>query len=253
MDVPAARAADAEVTEPKEVTGPRRLRADAARNRQRLIDAAAEVFAARGMDATLDDIAHHAGVNVATAYRHFANKHELAREFLRQCIERSAAVAEEAAADPDPWAGLTSFLERSLDLIASNHALFDVLTRAYDGEHFVEMLDRTDPPLKRLLARAKAAGVVRPEIEATDFAPILEMLSSLTGSDISGQPYLPHRYIGLVLAGLRPGAEPLTGEPPARERLRQAVASKADLLRRQRRGCGTDNARGADNARLIDC
>ena len=77
---------------------PRRLRADAARNRQRLIDAAAEVFAARGLDATLDDIARHAGVNVATAYRHFANKHELAHEFLGQCIDRATAVGEEAAA-----------------------------------------------------------------------------------------------------------------------------------------------------------
>ena len=62
---------------------PRRLRADAARNRQRLIDAAEEVFAARGLDATLDDIARHAGVNVATAYRHFDSKHELARAFLQ--------------------------------------------------------------------------------------------------------------------------------------------------------------------------
>ena len=241
MTIPAARAADAEVI------GPRRLRADAARNRQRLIDAAAEVFAARGMDATLDDIARHAGVNVATAYRHFANKHELAREFLRQCIDRAAAVAEEAAADPDPWAGLTSFLERSLEMIASNRALFQVLTRAYDGEHFVEMLDRTDPPLERLLARAREAGVVRAEIEVTDFAPILEMLASITGADITGAPFLPHRYIGLVLAGLRPGAQPLTGEPPVREQLRQAVAGNGDILRRQRRGYSTGNER------LIDC
>src|ERR1700733_16320148 len=95
------------------VGGPRRLRADAVRNRQRLIDAAAEVFAARGLDATLDDIARHAGVNVATAYRHFANKHELAREFLRQCVDRAVAMAEQTAAEPDPWTGLTLFLQRS--------------------------------------------------------------------------------------------------------------------------------------------
>jgi AcrR family transcriptional regulator len=243
MTISAARAADAEVTGVDvpvvdvpvvdvpvvdvpvvDVTAPRRLRADAARNRQRLIDAAAEVFAARGMDATLDDIAQHAGVNVATAYRHFANKHELAREFLRQCIDRAAAVAEEAAAGPDPWAGLTSFLERSLEMITSNRALFDVLTRAYDGEHFIEMFDRTDPPLERLLARAKEEGVVRADIEVTDFAPILEMLGSITGSDLTGAPFLPHRYIDLVLAGLRPGPGPLTGQPPARDQLRRAVA-----------------------------
>jgi AcrR family transcriptional regulator len=206
---------------------PRRLRADAARNRQRLIGAAAEVFAARGLDATLDDIARHAGVNVATAYRHFANKHELAREFLRQCIDRAVADAEEAAARPDPWAGLTLFLERSLEKIASNRALVDVLTRAYGGEHFTELLRRTSPPLERLLARGRAAGVVRADVAATDFAPILEMLSAITGRGAPGPPHLPHRYIGLILAGLRPAGEPLPGEPPTQERLQRAAVGKA--------------------------
>jgi AcrR family transcriptional regulator len=208
-------------------TGPRRLRADAARNRQRLVDAAAEVFAARGLDATLDDIAAHAGVNVATAYRHFANKHELAREFLRQCIDRAVAIAEEAAADPDPWRGLSRFLERSLEMTTSNRAFVDVLTRAYDGEYIGELLDRTGPPLERMLARGRQAGAVRADIVATDFPAILEMLSAITGLDDPGEPYLPHRYIGLVLAGLRPGQQPLPGEAPTAERLRRAAATVA--------------------------
>ena len=202
--------------------GPHR-RADAARNHQRLIDAAAEVFAARGLDATLDDIARHAGVNVATAYRHFANKHELAKEFLRQCVDKAVAIAEEAAAEPDPWAGLTQFLERSLEMIASNRALVDVLKRAYGSEHFTEMLERTSRPLEQLLGRGREAGVVRPDVAATDLAPILEMLSAITGLDGAA---LPHRYIALVLAGLAPSSEPLPGEPPTQERLRHAAAAK---------------------------
>jgi AcrR family transcriptional regulator len=208
-----------------DVSGTRRLRADAVRNRQRLIDAAAEVFAARGLDATLDDIARHAGVNVATAYRHFANKHELAHEFLRQCVDRAVAAAEEAAAVPDPWAGLTLFLERSLDMIASNRALVDVLTRAYGAEHFAEMLQRSWVPLEQLLARARAAGVVRDDVAVTDFPPILEMLNSVTGH---GLPTLPYRYIGLILAGLRPSPDPLPGEPISKERLLEIVAAKGD-------------------------
>ena len=206
------------------VGGPRRLRADAARNRQKLIDAAAEVFAARGLDATLDDIARHAGVNVATAYRHFANKHELAREFLRQCVDRAVAIAEDAAAQPDPWAGLTQFLQQTLELISSNRALVDVLKREYGAEQFNDLLDRTTAALERLLARAREAGVVRADVAATDFAPILEMLSAITGL---GVPGLPHRYIGLILAGLRPGQDRLPADPPTRERLRQAAAAKA--------------------------
>jgi AcrR family transcriptional regulator len=205
------------------VGGTRRLRADAARNRQRLIDAAAEVFAARGFDATLDDIARDAGVNVATAYRHFANKHELAREFLQQCVDRAVAVAEEAAAEPDPWVGVTRFLELSLEMIASNRALVDVLTRAYGADHFAELLRRSSGPLEQLLARGRAAGAVRADAGVTDFAPILEMLSAITGV---GVPGLPHRYIGLVLAGLRPSPESLPGRPPTEELLRQVAAGK---------------------------
>jgi AcrR family transcriptional regulator len=215
---------------------PRRQRADAARNRQRLIDAAAEVFAARGLDATLDDIARHAGVNVATAYRHFANKHELAREFLWQCIDRAAVIAEEAAAEPDPWRGLTQFLERSLEMVASNRALVDVLTGVYEGEQFAELLKRTSPPLERMLARGREAGVVRADIAATDFPVILEMLSSITGFGVPGEPYLPHRYIGLVLAGLRPGQQPLPDQPPTEERLRRAAATVAATKARGLRG-----------------
>ena len=209
-----------------DVGGARRLRADAARNHQRLIDAAAEVFAARGLDATLDDIARHAGVNVATAYRHFANKHELAREFLRQCVDQAVAIAEQAAAEADPWAGLTHFLERSLELIAHNRALVDVLKREYGAEQFAELLERTTAALEQLLARARAAGVVRADVAATDFPPILEMLAAITGLGIPGVPAVPHRYIGLVLAGLRPSPEPLPGEPPSEERLRHVAAAK---------------------------
>src|SRR6201992_2054692 len=100
-----------------DVGGTRRLRAAAARDRQRLIDAAAEVFAARGLDAALDDIARHDRVGVSTAYRHFANKHELAHEFLAQCVDKAVAIAEEAAAERDPWIGLTRLLGRARDMI----------------------------------------------------------------------------------------------------------------------------------------
>ena len=210
-----------------DVTAPRRLRADAARNRERLLDAAAEVFAARGLDATLDEIARHAGVNVATAYRHFASKQELAREFRRQCVDRAVAITEEAQAQPDPWAGVVLFLQRTLDEIAANRVMVDVLTRAYDGEQFAELLQRTSPPLEQLLERGRRAGVVRADITATDFAPILTMLSSVSGPGGSGLPDLPHRYIALILAGLRPGGAPLPGEPPTHERLIRAAAVKA--------------------------
>src|SRR3954467_1190217 len=102
---------------------PRRLRADAARNRQALMDAAYRLFTTRGLSVTLDDIAAEAGVNVATAYRHFANKHELAQAFLEQITQDAIAIAEQAAAAADPWQGLTDFFTRTLGLMVANRGL----------------------------------------------------------------------------------------------------------------------------------
>jgi AcrR family transcriptional regulator len=89
------------------------LRKDAAINRERLLVAARELFASRGLDVTLNDIAHHAGVGVGTAYRRFANKEEVIDALFEEGLQGIAALANEALAQPDAWAGLGLFLERS--------------------------------------------------------------------------------------------------------------------------------------------
>jgi hypothetical protein len=109
-----------------------------------------------------------------------------------------------------------------------------VLKHAYGTEHFAELLQRTTAALERLLARAREAGVVRADVAATDFGPILDMLSAVTGlggpglgsTGLGGAPGLPHRYIGLILAGLRPSQDPLPGQPPTEARLRQVAAAR---------------------------
>jgi AcrR family transcriptional regulator len=213
---------------------PRRMRADAARNRQRLVDAAEQVFAARGLDATLDDIARHAGVNVATAYRHFANKHELATAFLQHTLDQAAAIAAEAAAAEDPWAGLTQFLEQALQAMAANRGLVDVLTRAYGTDWFGDRLnDLITGPIQRLVTRGQQAGVVRSDVAAADFAVILPMLSSVTDLAAPGASQLARRYLSLVLAGLRPADTPLEGRPPTDAELRAAIADRPEPPRRR--------------------
>lgn len=213
---------------------PRRLRADAARNRQRLINAAAEVFATRGLDATLDDIAAHAGVNIATAYRHFANKHELAAAFLEDTLGRAGAMAEQAAAAEDPWAGLAQFLKQALELMSANRGLVDVLTRAYATEEIDDHLhDLITGPVRRLIVRAQQAGVVRPDADATDIAVLLPMLSSAT-EVAPGTPQAADRYLSLVLAGLRPADTPLDGRPPTDAELRVVIESRPGHPRQAR-------------------
>jgi AcrR family transcriptional regulator len=215
--------------EPSAGTEPRRLRADAARNRQRLIDAAEEVFAAEGLDATLDDIARHAGVNVATAYRHFANKHELARAYLQQNLDRATAMAEAAAAVEDPLAGLAQFLGQALDLLAANRGFVEVLTNAYGAEWFRDQLhELITGPIRQLVVRGQQAGVVRPDVDGTDFAVLLPMLASVSDRGVVAcVPEPTRRYLALVLAGLRPDGTPLPGRPPTDAELRAAFADKA--------------------------
>ena len=107
---------------------PRPLRRDAARNRALLLDAAREVFAARGLEATLDEIAHHAGVGVGTAYRHFANKQELAAAIFKDDFEQLVESARAALDVDDPWQALAGFIETTQQLVTG-----DVRLRFFKG------------------------------------------------------------------------------------------------------------------------
>src|SRR3954454_13168984 len=97
-------------------TTTRALRRDAALNRERLLAAARELFAEQGLNVTLNDIAHHAGVGVGTAYRRFANKEAVIDALFEEELQKVAGVANEALTDPDAWSGLVTFLERSLHM-----------------------------------------------------------------------------------------------------------------------------------------
>src|SRR3954469_14505841 len=89
----------------------RPLRADAERNRSRVLDAAAELFAAKGLAVGLDEIARHAGVGVGTAYRRFPDKRKLIEELFEDRVAGMVALAERALAADDAWGGLAGFIE----------------------------------------------------------------------------------------------------------------------------------------------
>src|SRR3954471_16312187 len=115
----------------------RPLRKDAELNRERLLAAARELFARRGLEVTLNDIAHHAGVGVGTAYRRFANKEEVIDALFEQRLDQVAAVAVEAVEDPDAWRGLTTFLERSLQMQLEDRGLTQLLNNPQLRPHRV--------------------------------------------------------------------------------------------------------------------
>ncbi|HYB29593.1 MAG TPA: TetR/AcrR family transcriptional regulator [Solirubrobacteraceae bacterium] len=188
-----------------ECRGDRSLRKDAELNRQRLLAAAAEVFAQQGLGATLHDVAAHAGVGVGTAYRNFANKGELIDEFFRERIDEVVAHAKNALQIPDAWQGLTTFLEHSLRMQYENRGLKDMLTNPHLGPARAdESPDRIAPLIDALISRAKSQGILRPDFESSDLILIQVALAALMDSNVRRvQPDLYRRYLTMFLDGIR--------------------------------------------------
>ena len=186
----------------------RPMRKDAARNRALLIASAREVFARRGLDVSLDDIARQAGVGVGTAYRHFGNKYELAEAIMHESVDAVVAAAERELEADDAWDGLVGFLESVLELQTRDRGLREVLMGAHAAKAG-EVQDRLVAPVARLLARAQEAGQVRADAESSDLGAVLMMLCHVAdlGGDVA--PGLWRRYAPTLLSGLRPGGPPL--------------------------------------------
>src|SRR3954454_18701814 len=110
------------------------LRADAERNRRRILDAAAELFAEKGLSVGLDEIAHHAGVGVGTAYRRFASKDELSDALFEQELAEIIEIADEAAAHEDPWEGLVFWMTRIIEKQVADRGLKAVMTSTSRGK-----------------------------------------------------------------------------------------------------------------------
>jgi AcrR family transcriptional regulator len=181
------------------------LRADAERNRQRLLAAAKELFAARGLDVTLDDVARHAGVGTGTAYRRFPNKDALIDALMVDRIGELAQIARDSLEEADPWLALTGYFERALALQAADRGLKDVLFSSGRGrERSVQARQQIAPVVTKLVRRAQEAGAVRGDFAVSDVPLINFMLNTLVdfGRDI--EPDLYKRYLAIVLDGLRP-------------------------------------------------
>ncbi len=200
--------------------GPRPMRKDAARNRELLIAAGRDVFAKRGLDASLDDIARQAGVGVGTAYRHFANKFDLAEAIMGEAIAEVVAAAHAAADVADPWPALVGFFETVLEIQTKDRGLREVLMgmgnpHKKDGVH-----DLLEPPIRAMLARAQESGAVRPEVVTSDLGCIVAMLCEISDFGADTAPHLWRRYFDVLLAGLRPGGPQLPGIPLTEQQFR---------------------------------
>lgn len=146
------------------------MRKDAERNRRRLLTAACEVFRDRGLAATLNDVAHHAGLGVGTAYRHFANKEELIDALFDDMVETIDGYVQEAAAQPDAWFGLVRALEKTCEVQAFDRGLREVMLGTGRGaERQNRMRERVAPTVDVIVARAKAQGMLRADVVPPTF------------------------------------------------------------------------------------
>jgi len=179
------------------------LRADARRNRKRVLDAARRCMAREGLDAQIEEIARTAGVGIGTVYRHFPTKEHLVEALATARFERLAELAREALERDEPWAGFEQFMRTSAAIQSDDRALSEVLTsRPETMARAAESVDILGL-VSELMGRGQAAGVIRADADPRD---VPMWMCALAGAHRN--PYThPERYIGIVLDGLRaPGA-----------------------------------------------
>jgi AcrR family transcriptional regulator len=180
----------------------RPLRADARRNRQKLVTAARDTFAADGTSAPLEQIAERAGVGIGTLYRHFPTRQALYEAVYLDEVEAMAEAAD-GLVDAEPGEALRRWLRQYLGFAATKRALTEALLEAAPES---DVLSSCRTLLmgagNSLVERAQAAGAVRSD---TDFADIGRIVSGIAVSPAADQEQ-KERMLGIVLDGLRPAA-----------------------------------------------
>jgi AcrR family transcriptional regulator len=185
-----------------------RKRADARRNEQALVDAAATVFVASGVDAPVRDIAAAAGVGMGTIYRHFPTRADLVIAVYRHQVDACAEAGPALLADSGtPHEALTRWVGLFVDFLITKHGLAAALS---DSARFEPLhayfLDRLVPVCAQLLGAAAAAGEIRPDMDAFE---LLFAIGNLCVGVDGDSRYDARRMVGLLIAGLRqPGGNP---------------------------------------------
>ena len=195
---------------------PKRVRRDAELNREKILQAARELFAEHGLDATLNDVAHRAGVGVGTVYRHFRNRDDLVEALFEENLGRLRNAGLEALTVDDPWAGFVQFMEASVALMAADRGLLAMVTSGTSRDRHVPSIDQgLFSIVTRLVERAQAAGTLRADFRATDIPVFHVMLGA--GADFvdAAVPLAWRRHLVLVLDGLRSDPDPNSPLPNA--------------------------------------
>ncbi|MFI2434279.1 TetR/AcrR family transcriptional regulator [Streptomyces sp. NPDC018693] len=201
-----------------------RPRADALRNRERIVTAARELFVEHGPDVPLDDIARRAGVGNATVYRNFPDRDALVREVVCSVMDRTSRAAEDALTETgDAFGALERFVHTAADERIS--ALCPMISSTFDQAHpdLEAARDRAERLIARVMDRAKAAGQLRADVGVFDVVLAVAQLSRPpVGTQCVNADRFVHRHLQLFLDGLR---------APARSELPGTAMTVEDLRR----------------------
>lgn len=182
----------------------RGLRADARRNRQRLLDVAVRAFSERGTDASLEAIAKEAGVGIGTLYRHFPTREALLEAAYRNEVARVCDSVEELLAQYPPDQAMRVWMDRFIDYLATKQGMADALKAVIasgDSDPFAESLDRISTAISTLLEAGAEAGVLRSDVDPLDVGFSLGGILLITTD--KGLRDRAGRMLDLLLDGLR--------------------------------------------------
>jgi AcrR family transcriptional regulator len=212
------------VTAADQATAPR-LRADASRNRARIIEAAREAFVEQGPDVPLDEIARRAGVGNATVYRNFADRRELIHHVALSVMNQMAGHARAAMAEePDAFAAVVRFTHAAADERIS--ALCPLISQHGDpGDLELEQAsEELRAVVVELITRAQQAGLFRTDVGPGDYlAAVAQLTRPLPGTDCLSVEGFIHRHLQILLDGMRaPARSELPGRAVTMEDLRRS-------------------------------
>jgi AcrR family transcriptional regulator len=198
-------------------THDRPRRADAERNRARILAAASEVFAERGLDASMPELAERAGVGIGTVYRAFPDKDHLLGAVMAERFRWLADEVERATLARDPWMAFTEVVWKGAALHAKDRAFHQCMPQAAGLPEVKQARGRALDAFQRLIERAQEAGAMRGDVVAEDI-PML--LAGVGLSRSAGPGVVWERHLAVVIDGLRAeGAHPLPNKPLSRAQL----------------------------------
>lgn len=202
----------------------RNLRADAERNRERVLETAREVFAEQGLDVSTNEIARRAGVGVATLFRRFPTRDDLVAAAFAEKMRSYSVAIDEALADPDPWNGFCAYMERVCRMQADDRGFANVLTMTFPtAKAFEEERNRSANALTELLDRAKACGKLRKDFAHQDVPLILMANAGVVTATREAAPDAWRRLLGyLIQSFAAESAQPLP-DPPTKTQMYRAL------------------------------